>query len=133
MKTFCLLFVSVLLSDGAFPQWIMQNPLPTSNNLYSVCFPAESTGYAAGYLGTIVKTIDKGETWTKLHGDTTRFFWSVYFNDSLTGYAVGYDYENINGVISKTKDGGMTWSTLTPGTPGALLSVCFPDTNTGYM
>ena len=48
----------------AFPQWRWQNPLPCGNSLSSVYFTDNNTGYAVGFTGTILKTIDGGATWT---------------------------------------------------------------------
>lgn len=52
---------------------------------------------------------------------------SVYFPNSITGYAVGSD-----GNIIKSMDGGNSWTVLSSGTTKNLYSVYFPDNITGY-
>jgi photosystem II stability/assembly factor-like uncharacterized protein len=52
---------------------------------------------------------------------------SVFFTDTITGYAVGD-----TGTILKTSDGGTNWSILNSGIYEDLLSVYFTDANTGY-
>lgn len=93
-----------------------------------VFFPDAQTGYAAGYLGKMYKTVDAGQTWNILVTGTTNDIYSVYFTDVNTGFAVGED-----GLFAKTTDGGLNWTLDTIG-PWALnlYTVCFPDANTGY-
>ena len=81
-----------------------------------------------GEFGTILKTIDGGESWTVLSSGTTNHLTSVYFLNSTTGFAVGG-----GGTILKTTDGGIIWTSISSGTSGELLSVFFPDSNTGYV
>ena len=52
---------------------------------------------------------------------------SVFFTDSITGYAVGSA-----GTIIKTTDGGATWSIYSSGTGNMLFSVFFTDANNGF-
>lgn len=102
-----------LTSMGAFPQWICQNPYPTSNALKSVYFTDASTGYAAGdyyepvtyiHRGLVAKNIDGGTSWQRLSSGVSYPLTSVHFSDGNTGYVVGY-----NGIILKTTNGGVTF------------------------
>lgn len=77
------------------------------NQLNSVFFTDSQTGYIAGN-GTILKTSDGGDSWTKTINSDNNFF-SVYFTDATTGYVTGGFFE---GFILKTTDGGSSWSTL---------------------
>ena len=52
-------------------------------------------------MGTILKTVDEGTTWTQLSEGTSNGLFSVYFNDTDTGYVAG-----IYGTILKTTIGG---------------------------
>ena len=63
-KTLFLSIVLFLTGFSSFAQWEWQNPLPQGNTLNSVYFTDASTGYAVGVVGTILKTIDGGATWT---------------------------------------------------------------------
>ena len=64
---FCIMIFAVwslsikTLSAQLDFEW--QNPLPQGNGLRSVSFTDANTGTAVGYLGTILRTTDGGETW----------------------------------------------------------------------
>ncbi len=103
-----------LISVITFSQWTWQNPLPQGNTLSSVYFCSANIGYAVGDVGTILKTINGGTTWTTLPCGipySPPHLASVYFTDANTGYAVGS-----GGVILKTNDGGTIWTNLSSNT-----------------
>jgi photosystem II stability/assembly factor-like uncharacterized protein len=75
--------------------------LRTGFGLTSVFFPNENTGYAVGFYGTIMKTLDGGTEWKLQNSGTSSHLTSVFFTDANTGYAVGE-----NGIILKTTNGG---------------------------
>jgi photosystem II stability/assembly factor-like uncharacterized protein len=131
--TFILFF---LLPFLGFSQWIKVKS-GTTKNLMSVCFPTKTTGYTVGgditsYVsGVILKTSDAGTTWTTLTTDSTNFYTSVFFPDSLTGFVTGFD-SNFLGIILKTLNGGLTWNPVYIGNANKLLAVYFTGTNTGY-
>jgi hypothetical protein len=89
----------------------------STSNLKGIHFPTETTGYAVGDNGTILKTTNGGAQWTSL---TTSFpgywFWDVHFVDANTGYVVGESDPGFNpcgqGIILKTTNGGANWTTL---------------------
>ncbi|MGH7595302.1 MAG: YCF48-related protein, partial [bacterium] len=99
----------------------------TTNVLYSVYFTDANTGWAAGEVGTILKTTNGGSTWSAQTSGTTDILRSLYFTDANTGWAVGGD-----GTILKTTNGGNTWAAQTSGTTSFLLSAYFTDANTGW-
>ena len=105
MKNFiCLLFF--VLPIMAFPQWTVI-PSGTTNCLNSVCFPDANTGYIAGNIGTILKTVYGGMTRTALSCETTNNLNPVYFINTDIGFAVGS-----SGIILKTINGGTGVSNL---------------------
>ncbi|MEL7341790.1 MAG: YCF48-related protein, partial [Bacteroidota bacterium] len=66
-------------------------------------------GYAVGRTGTILKTTDQGETWTRLRNGNLVFnpahrYHSIAFLDDELGYVAGDA-----GVLLKTTDGGQNW------------------------
>jgi len=103
MKNLYIFLVALFLINSAIAQWTLQNPLPQGHTLHSVHFSDDNTGYAVGDVGTIIKTLDGGTTWTVLTSGTTDRFNSAYFPDVNTGYVVGD-----SGTIVKTIDGGIT-------------------------
>jgi photosystem II stability/assembly factor-like uncharacterized protein len=87
------------------------------NQLNSVFFVDQNTGYAPGETGTMLKTIDGGTS----------------FTDGLTGYAVGDGYlSGLNhGTIYKTTNGGSSWAPVCETNHG-FWSVYFFDSGNGY-
>jgi photosystem II stability/assembly factor-like uncharacterized protein len=73
--------------------------------LWGVSFIDEFKGWAVGDYGTIIKTEDGGENWTKVAVDTEEGLKDLYFlPDGKTGWATGE-----MGTILHTTDGGDTW------------------------
>jgi photosystem II stability/assembly factor-like uncharacterized protein len=128
MKKLILIICLSLVSAFAFSQWKWQNPLPQGNTLTSVHFLGADTGYAVGDLGTIIKTIDGGVSWTLLTYETYNELFSVYFTNPNDGFAVG-----VEGTIIKTTDGGTTWTIIPSGTLNTLYSIFFPNNSNGYI
>jgi len=108
--------------------------------LYSVYFPTKNTGYIVGYYAIsmssggayFAKTTDGGTNWVSLLPNnlpSQTHLYSVYFTDSITGYAV-----SDGGIIIKTTNGGTNWIIQYPFIPpyNNLNCVFFPDSNTGY-
>jgi photosystem II stability/assembly factor-like uncharacterized protein len=92
-------------------EWISQSNGISFGSLESVYFIDENNGYAAGYItdslsrilgGTIIKTLDGGNSWSKQTIGTNEIIQSIFFTDINTGYAVGN-----NGTILKTINGGI--------------------------
>ncbi len=110
-----------------FPQWKWQNPLPQGNGLNSTFFTDADNGYAVGDAGTILKTVDGGETWTIYSSGPNNQLNSIYFTDANTGYVAGIN------LILKTEDAGTSWTTDSSGTWYNLNSVFFTDSTTGYV
>jgi photosystem II stability/assembly factor-like uncharacterized protein len=95
--------------------------------LLGVFFPEDMIGFAVGKNGTILKTINGGESWTGLPSGTVNYLSKTYFIDADTGYIVG-----TNGTILKTTNGGSNWIHLTSGTTNTLYTVFFPSAYAGY-
>ncbi len=116
---------------NATPQWVSLD-INTANTLQSIFFTDENTGYVAGIVGKIFKTIDGGINWTEQTFGTNDFISDIYFIDTDIGYAVGR-----NGLIIKTTNGGLNWTIQTlPENFNiftTLRSVYFINANTGYI
>jgi len=65
-------------------------------------FISKDIGFCS-YYGGFKKTVDGGETWTKLDFPTVNAATDLYFMDSKKGFASGIDG------IYRTLDGGTTW------------------------
>jgi photosystem II stability/assembly factor-like uncharacterized protein len=102
--------------------------LPESESgLYSVFFSDDSTGYATGMNGIIVRTIDAGNIWTTMQHNLDPDYYSVFFTDSQTGYVAGSV-----GMIKKTTDGGFNWIISPSGVTEDLREIYFINSDTGY-
>lgn len=119
----------IIFAVNAFPdakwQWI--EPFPSGNFLRSVFFLNESTGFAAGNQGTIIKTTDSGMRWHLLNPNSIRDLYEIFFRNAQTGYAVGK-----SGTILMTTDGGVIWTDKSNLIPQDLHDICFTSDNTGF-
>lgn len=137
MKTI-LFSLGVIFNLGVFAQsWTILTS-GTTNNLKSVHFPSATIGYASGFGGTILKTINGGTTWTALSTNyPTYWFWDIHFVTDNIGFIVGESDPGTNpggaGLVLKTIDGGTTWTTClaNPGIPTRDLFVL--DQNTLFV
>ena len=91
------------------PQWTMQTSGVTER-LRGVSAVSERVAWASGANSTVLRTVDGGETWQKLHVTTDQLdFRDVDAIDAQTAYVMGAG----NGPASriyKTTDGGKTWT-----------------------
>jgi len=117
-----LLFCSMLHAQ----QWHMLNS-PTSDNLYAVHFVSQTTGWAGGSNGTIMKTTDGGSSWTMQTLPTTSTVLDIEFTSSNTGFLCCG-----NGKIFKTTNGGDDWVEKDGGGSYALIGMQFRDATNGY-
>jgi photosystem II stability/assembly factor-like uncharacterized protein len=95
-------------SDGGL-SWEVQHS-GVKADLYAVCFINENYGWAVGNYGTILHTKNGGETWSvqKSYGGSGYYISSIYFKDSLNGWADGV---NGGGQYYCTTNGGIDWQT----------------------
>ena len=87
-------------------------------DLYSVHMHDESTGWAVGDNGVVLKTSDGGVNWVTVSTPVNTFFNRVRFLDTSLGYIVG-----VGGEILKSNDGGESWLRLSSGTTEDLKDV----------
>ncbi len=76
----------------------------TSVNMEGICFPTPQIGYACGFSGTVLKSVDSGVSWTPLTIQTTENLYGISFLNSSIGVVAGD-----NCVSFFTRDGGVTW------------------------
>ncbi|MEO7426689.1 MAG: YCF48-related protein [Fibrobacteria bacterium] len=99
-------------------------PSGTTQNLYSVNFPAAANGWAVGIGGTVVHTTT-GTSWFTVPSGTTQNLYGTYYTSNNNGWAVGDA-----GTIIKTTT-GLAFSAQTSGTTQNLYAVYFSNTNNG--
>jgi photosystem II stability/assembly factor-like uncharacterized protein len=99
----------------------------TTEWLLAISFPSPTTGYIAGWSGTILKTTDGGQNWSRQTSGSYNVLHSIAFVSESTGYIAG-EY----GTILKTTDGGASWLDKSPGINEHLLCIDFVDQNHGF-
>jgi trimeric autotransporter adhesin len=109
--------------------WSVLNSGVTTN-LKSVEFVTADMGYAVGENGVVLKTINGGQTWTKviLPGSVSYSFNSLTIYGSGSIWIVGE-----NGVIYSSRDGGINWSIFSSGYNSTLAYIYYNAlTKSGY-
>jgi photosystem II stability/assembly factor-like uncharacterized protein len=121
----------VFFAGRAFPTWEIQT-CPTSQTLTSVCFISPKSGWVVGDSGIILHTNNAGRTWaTQL--ETGANLKSVYFLDSLNGWAAGTPPLPAYSYVYHTSNGGKTWESQFIGYGVRCFSIFFPDDSHGWI
>jgi len=114
--------------------WTWLNPSPQGNSLNEVDFIDNTTGYAVGTYGTILRTTNSGASWVQINSGTHQNLMSMCFTNSNTGYVGGYRQ-----LLRKTTDGGSSWQNLQLPVGGQwdslyyVMDINFVNDNTGYI
>lgn len=108
--TLVLLCIVGLASNAlAASRWIDVTPAGYTDTLYGVTFVSETTGFAVGSSGKVLKTTDRGITWTQSTAGANAYTW--YGIKAVTSSAI--KIAGTNGTIAsiyKSDDTGSTWS-----------------------
>src|SRR4051812_18070498 len=106
--------------------WNWGNPQPQGNTLRAVEFDG-ARGFAAGEFGTLLRTDDRGRSWTGIPTGTTAAIAHISIADD-TSVVVGGGC-----VLRRSDDGGTSFASLrAPCKPG-IASLAFPSSQTGYL
>ncbi|HPS72535.1 MAG TPA: YCF48-related protein, partial [Bacteroidales bacterium] len=152
MKKIVVIFILFVLPYIAFSQCVAQLPNDTvikcgtqtslhiqlpwrtinsnvTTHLNDLFFTNDTDGYVVGNNGVILKTIDKGETFSTLTSGTTETLNSVYFKNSLSGFCAGN-----NGILLSTTNGGTSWSNVSiTNLTSHIKSIFFINESIGYF
>ncbi|HRK01010.1 MAG TPA: YCF48-related protein [Ignavibacteria bacterium] len=119
--------ITVTKVTSAQSVWQWQSPQPTGNFMWALDFVDENTGYAAGDVGTVMKTTNGGMSWESKIVDMNFRAYGMHFYDADFGFLCGTD----NGKLYRTTNGGENWTVvLTAGV--TMWDVDFPTRHTGY-
>ncbi|MBK7500352.1 MAG: hypothetical protein IPI19_15030 [Ignavibacteriales bacterium] len=89
MKKIVFVFAFLLtISFQINAQWFWQNPYPTGNNLWKVCFADTNFGTAVGFNGTILNTTNGGANWKIQESGTDVILSDVFFSNKYCGTLV---------------------------------------------
>ncbi len=130
----------------------------TSDEPEDISMPDNQNIWAATRTGKILNSTDNGSTWNQQFSDPTKTNFmnyvrmfdnkngiamgdapaapvlnSVFFINTSIGWAVGYDFSNVQGIILKTTDNGITWIKKNSGITEPLHSIFFINENIGWV
>lgn len=133
MRTLIMLFLITIFSCSSLSAqsgWFALDS-GTTEDLYSVFFADENTGYKVGWNSAVLKTTNAGLNW---FSQTLPFpnsrLWSVFFTDVNTGYIAGGVF---GGNVYKTTNGGSNWDPIPLPITGDFFNVLFINSSTGYV
>jgi photosystem II stability/assembly factor-like uncharacterized protein len=138
MKSFLTLLSFLLLTSNSFSQngWVQVNS-GTTKNLNKAFFINSNTGWVCGDSGIVIKTTNKGFTWTTCTTNTLQPLRDIFFLDENLGWAVGGRpaFSDPRMLILHTFNGGASWITLMDmlDFDNCLASVHFYDAGTGIV
>lgn len=98
-----------------------------TSTILGLSFPSASIGFACGANGSIFKTTDGGNTWTKQGSGVQYDIFSIDFINVNTGFACGE-----LGTVLLTTNGGSSWTVIDSGVTVDLKSIFFKTTSIGY-
>ncbi|MHC1738153.1 MAG: YCF48-related protein [Ignavibacteriaceae bacterium] len=133
MKLIILYLFMVMSATVVFSQdFTLLNPKAGFEHFKSVHFESNLLGFACGNNGSIYKTTNAGDSWTKQVSSTALTLYSIYFVDTQIGFAISGEVAG-NSLVLKTINGGSTWNPITTGAVGVLYSVFFINSSTGWI
>lgn len=109
--------------------WTVQNS-GTFENLNSVSFIDQNTGWAVGNAGVVLKTANGGTNWFSLNTGLFNNNTYVLFVNESTGFIT-----TNNSRIIQTSNGGTNWAVITPGVAGITygVSIRFNSPTQGHI
>jgi len=139
----CFLLTALcLLPSASAATWTRQSA-GTMAWLRAVYFLDQNHGWVAGSGGTLLETVDGGQSWRKLRPLTTDNLRDVYFANEKIGWLVAERDElklktndEPRTYLLKTEDGGFTWRTVLLRGADAnarLVRAVFADAERGWV
>ena len=116
-------------NSGAGWNEIIRNYI-TGENLNSVYFTDQFSGFACGNKGVLIKSTNGGVNWKHTGLNEPGNLKSVKFTDNYTGYICGGNGTS-EGVIYRTTDFGASWVNQFRDS-SHLNSICFINSQTGW-
>ena len=90
----------------------------TTARIWDVAYVNETTAFAVGVGGMIMKSTDSGTTWSAVtHDLTTQDLYVIHFATDQVGYIGG-----LSATVLKTVDGGDTWTNISANLPSIITT-----------
>ncbi|WP_026977772.1 YCF48-related protein [Flavobacterium tegetincola] len=123
-----LLILGILCWGFTFSQtnWEIVNS-GTINKLNDIQFTSNYIGYVVGENGTILKTLDGGNSWSDISITTNEFINSISFINDNIGYL------STQNRIYKTIDGGINWTIKTEDLVNNFNTIKFLTEQIGFI
>jgi len=125
MKKIAFLIIGIIfITLPAFSQWFLQ-PTPTTKHLNSIFILNQTTLFATGEFGVVLKSSNLGTNWIKLRESTENWrMYGIWFQNENTGIAAGGINNNPRvGIIFRTTNGGNSWDSI------IFNGICFRGLN----
>lgn len=120
---------TVIRSENGGVDWHVQHHAGYSNRaLWAVDFIDERNGWIVGEDGTLLSSMDGGETWSPQTSNIQTHLYDICFVDSRNGWSVGRW-----GKMLRTTDGGSQWSEEHSETLRGLHSIEFVHDSLGFI
>jgi photosystem II stability/assembly factor-like uncharacterized protein len=130
MKTKLVIVIIIIYSSCELigqTGWYFLNPKPTGFKLRDIKKSDDNILWTIGEYGTMLKSQDEGENWTKIELQTNAYLYDITFQGNR-GWIVGAD-----GTILFSDDFGQSWSAQHSGVSKTLHKVEFFDRNIGWI
>jgi len=107
---------------------------PFNRNLNKIVYAGNGTYFVAGgnktndSIQTILKSNNSGNSWNVIYDTLGPWLKSIFFFDTLKGYAVGD-----KGLILSTTNGGNMWTPITAPVQRDFNAITFINADTGYI
>jgi len=130
LMSLSVFYFLIIISVETNAQWVLQNPKIQAELLTDIVTADSVTSYCAGYLGRVMKSTDKGDTWKILNTGVKELFIHIYFNNAQSGWALTYNSNK----LYKTINGGTSWSFISIiDSPKTISSLLFINDTTGFI
>ena len=130
----CLFFNLTTLSIAQVQPWFKLIS-PVNTTLRQLSFVDSLTGWAAGDLGTIIRTTNGGRNWEIQNSTIQSFILDIFFLNKNLGWALSIkDDFPFNPIILKTTNGGDLWIAENfPDSLQLLRTIFFVDSLNGFV
>lgn len=124
-------FINPADNSGSSIGWV-NNPTGQTVGFDGLFVLNETTAWASGDIGRIIKTTDGGMTWVQQTPPTTNYVYSINFVDENTGYA-GASGAAPPSQLLKTTNGGTTWTSVDNNSITFAHAIHFINAQTGFI
>ncbi len=98
-----------------------------ASSLHRIFFVNSDVGWIIGDGGLVARSLNGGDSWSKIDVDVTGAITDIRFIDEDEGWLVGNDASRNSGAIKVTHDGGDTWNFRSYGVGSVNLNAIYFD------